>query len=70
MNKVIFFLEKMWMVVAIVCFAMAIYKAINIGLGDGLFFLLFGAMATLLWYLRRRTRIQMQGQNQSDQEGS
>lgn len=68
MNKVIFFLEKMWMIVAIACFAMAIYKSITVGIEDGLFFLLFGAMATLLWYLRRRTRLQMQEQNQSNQE--
>ena len=60
MNKMIIFLEKMWLIVAIVCLIMAAYKSVVIGYEDGLYFLLFSLLAAALFLLRRRMRIRMQ----------
>lgn len=54
MERVVRFLQYMWLVVAVVSFCFAIYKMIFVGLGDGLFFMFFAAMATLLFYVRKR----------------
>ena len=50
----------MWLMVAIICLLLAIYKSLFIGYGDGLYFLMFTLLATVLWQLRRRMRIRMQ----------
>lgn len=56
MNKVIVFLEKMWLVVAILCVVIAAYTAFIGMKEDALYFLMFAALATVLFFLRRRTR--------------
>lgn len=66
MNKMIIFLEKMWLMVAIVCIILAAYKAITIGYEDGLYFLLFASLASVLFFLRRRMRIRMQNQKENN----
>jgi len=60
----IIFLEKMWLMVAIVCVILAIYKTIMIGYQDGLYFLLFALLAAVLFLLRRRMRIRMQNEQE------
>ena len=67
MNKLIKFLEKMWLVVAIICAVLATYKAIFIGVNDAMYFFLFGVLAVVLWRLRRRTRIRMEAAQQEEQ---
>ena len=54
MEKVVRFLQYMWLVVAGVSFCMAIYKLIVVGVGDAIFFFFFSGMATLLYYVRKR----------------
>ena len=54
------FLEKMWLMVAIVCVVLAIYKSIFLTIEDGLFFAMFAVLATVLWLLRRRMRRRME----------
>lgn len=56
MHKVIRFLELMWLVISILCFGIAIYLVIDVGLEDGLFFFVFGGLALLLFFLRKRQR--------------
>lgn len=68
MNKIILFLERMWLTVAIVCAILAIYKALTIGLEDGMYFLIFALLAILLWYLRRRVRMRMQNTPENKDE--
>jgi hypothetical protein len=60
MNKMLKFLERMWLMVAIVCAVIAAYKSIFVGLEDGAYFLMFGVLAVILWRLRRRMRIRME----------
>jgi len=61
------FLEKMWLMVAIVCLVLAIYKSIFNHYTDGLYFLMFAVLATALWLLRRRMRRRMEGfQNEEE----
>ena len=70
MNKLIIFLERMWLMVAIVCLILAGYKAITIGIEDGAYFFLFAILATVLFLIRRRMRIRMQRQQAEAQETS
>ena len=68
MNKLIIFLEKMWLMVAIVCVVLAGYKSLTIGYQDGMYFLLFALLATVLFLLRRRMRIKMQAQEEQHKD--
>lgn len=54
------FLERMWLMVAIVCFVLATYKIFFVTLEDGLYFYMFTILAVVLWLLRRRMRIRME----------
>jgi Flp pilus assembly protein TadB len=63
MNKVILFLERMWLVIAIACAFLTVYKAIYVGVEDAMYFLIFGVLAVVLWRLRRRTRIRLQNES-------
>lgn len=60
--KTIKFLERMWLMVAIVCFVLATYKIIFERREDGLYFYMFTALAVVLWLLRRRMRRRMEGE--------
>ena len=62
------FLEKMWLMVAIVCIVLAIYKSIFIAPEDGLFFGMFAVLATALWLLRRRMRRRMENYKQDNEQ--
>ena len=61
------FLEKMWLMVAIVCVVLAVYKLLFTGFADGMYFLMFAFLATVLWLLRRRTRRQMEGAQKTEE---
>jgi len=67
MKNMIKFLEKMWLMVAIVCAVLAIYKSIFIGYEDGLYFAMFAVLATVLWLLRRRMRRRMENYRQENE---
>ncbi len=54
MLKWIKFLEKMWLMLAILSLAIAIYKFFTSTTDDAGFFLIFSAMSTILYFLRRR----------------
>ena len=62
------FLEKMWLMVAIVCIVLAIYKSIFIAPEDGLFFGMFAVLATALYLLRRRMRRRMENYKQDNEQ--
>ncbi len=62
------FLEKMWLMVAIVCIVLAIYKSIFIAPEDGLFFGMFAVLATALYLLRRRMRRRMENYQQDNEQ--
>jgi cobalamin synthase len=68
MKNIISFLEKMWLMVAIVCLVLAVYKAIFSGFEDSMFFVMFTVLATALWLLRRRMRRRMEGYPQESKE--
>ena len=59
MNKVIIFLERMWMVVTISCLIVASYMGFNGKSEDAYYFLMFACLAAVLFVLRRRTRKRM-----------
>lgn len=63
------FLERMWLMVAIVCFVLATYKVFFVTMEDGLYFYMFTVLAVVLWLLRRRMRIRM-GNYQGNKEGN
>lgn len=56
MQKVVRFLELMWLVMAILCFCIGTYHVIFTLIEDALFFYVFGGLALLLFFLRRRQR--------------
>lgn len=59
MNKVILFLERMWLVVSIACVFLAAYMWFNEMIEDSYYFLMFAGLAAVLFFLRRRTRKNM-----------
>lgn len=63
MYKVIRFLELMWVVIAAFCVLIGTYKLITIGVTDALFFYVFGVLAVILYFLRRRQRKSIEKQN-------
>lgn len=69
MKNTIKFLERMWLMVAIVCVVLATYKLIFVRYEDGLYFYMFAVLATALWLLRRRTRRQMDATEQTGENG-
>jgi hypothetical protein len=54
MEKVVRFLQYMWLVIAVVSFCIATYHLFFTGIRDALFFYFFAGMATLLFYVRKR----------------
>jgi hypothetical protein len=54
MEKVVRFLQYMWLMIAAISFCVAIYHLIYTGVTDALFFFFFAAMAILLFYVRKR----------------
>ena len=54
MEKVVRFLQYMWLMIAVISLCVAIYHLIYTGVTDALFFLFFSAMAVLLFYVRKR----------------
>jgi membrane protein implicated in regulation of membrane protease activity len=56
MIKMVKFLEKMWLMIGILTILIAVYKAVVSTWEDALYFLVFSAVAFLLFWLRRRQR--------------
>jgi hypothetical protein len=54
MEKVVRFLQYMWLVIAIISFCIATYHLFFTRITDALFFYFFAGMATLLFYVRKR----------------
>jgi len=54
MEKVVRFLQYMWLIIAIVSFCIATYHLIIWDITGALFFYFFTAMATLLFFVRKR----------------
>ena len=54
MEKVVRFLQYMWLIIAIISCCIAIYHLIYTGVTDALFFFFFTGMAALLFYVRKR----------------
>lgn len=59
MNKVIRFLELMWLVIAIISGIIGIYHLIFTATEDALFFFMLTVLASFLYFLRRRQRRRM-----------
>lgn len=57
MIKVIKFIEKAWMVIAIATFLIAIYWAIQNSIYDALYFFGFSVIAIFLFIMRRKQRM-------------
>lgn len=56
MYKVVRFLEIMWLMISIISCSIGLYHLFYTGVDDGLFFFLLTALATVLYFLRRRQR--------------
>ncbi|HLU84276.1 MAG TPA: hypothetical protein VKZ45_02280 [Vicingaceae bacterium] len=59
MNKVIRFLELMWLVIAIVSFVLGVYHILFTTKEDAFFFFLLTILAVFLYFIRRRQRRKM-----------
>lgn len=56
MLKVIKFMEKMWLMLSIVTFVIAVVRSFQDGIYDALYFYGFSVIAILLFLMRRRQR--------------
>ncbi|PJA07476.1 MAG: hypothetical protein COX70_06390 [Flavobacteriales bacterium CG_4_10_14_0_2_um_filter_32_8] len=54
MQKVVRFLQYMWLVIAIISFFIATYHLIYTALEDALYFYIFAGIATILYFVRKR----------------
>jgi len=54
MQKVVRFLQIMWLVIAIICFFIATYHLIYTGIVDALYFYFFTGLAMILFFVRKR----------------
>lgn len=53
MQKVVRFLQYMWLVMAIISFLVATYHLIYTALEDALYFYIFSGIATILYFVRK-----------------
>ncbi len=50
-------MEKMWLVLSILTFLIAIYKSIQSNVFDALYFYAFSGIAIVLFFMRRKQRM-------------
>ncbi len=53
MQKVVRFLQYMWLVIAIISFLIATYHLIYTAVEDALYFYIFSGIATILYFVRK-----------------
>lgn len=70
MQKIINFLEKMWLMLAAVTLVLAIYKTFSSTIEDAAFFYVFCAVSIIFYFLRKRQRkyFNSQENNKSNSE--
>lgn len=54
MQKVVRFLQYMWLVIAIISFLVATYHLIYTAIEDAMYFYIFAGLATILYIVRKR----------------
>lgn len=69
MNKMINFLEKMWLMLAIVTIILAVYKTFYSTIEDAVYFYVFCVVSIIFYFLRKRQRINLSSQ-QEEQKNS
>ncbi|KAA3650215.1 MAG: hypothetical protein DWP98_05405 [Bacteroidetes bacterium] len=65
MIKIIKFLEKMWLMLAIVTFLIGIYRSIQYSVFDALYFFGFSVVSIFLFSIRRKQRRYHEHNNKS-----
>lgn len=64
MYKVVRFLELMWLVIAAVCVVIGTVKVFTVpDIKDALFFYVFSGLSVVLYFVRRRQRINIEKHN-------
>lgn len=66
MINVLKFMERMWFMLCIVTFIIAVYWTINNQVYDALYFYAFSVVAILLFMVRRRQRRAHENKNSKD----
>ena len=66
MIKVIKFMEKMWLMLAIVTFVIAVYRSFQSSIYDSLYFYGFSVVAIFLFLMRRKQRKAHERNEQND----
>jgi len=56
MLKVIKFMERMWLMLAVVTFIIALVRSVQYSIYDALYFYAFSVISILLFMMRRRQR--------------
>jgi Ca2+/Na+ antiporter len=69
MNRMINFLEKMWLMLAFVTIILAVYKTFYSTIEDAAYFYVFCAVSVIFYFLRKRQRVHLASQ-QKEQENS
>lgn len=62
--KIIKFLEILWLIIAIVGFALTVYSLIEHNNSKAIYFTCFMAVAGIMYFIRRRQRKQLQSNNE------
>jgi len=68
MIKVIKFMEKMWLMLSIVTFIIALYQTFMNSVFDALYFFGFSVIAIFLFFMRRSQRIAHEKKNAQQDE--
>jgi preprotein translocase subunit SecG len=69
MHRVINFLEKMWLMLAIVTLVLAVYKTFASTIEDAAYFYVFCVVSIIFYFLRKRQRVHFNEQ-QNDKSSS
>jgi membrane protein implicated in regulation of membrane protease activity len=60
MNKLAYILELIWLGLAVFCIGVGIYATINTGFQTSYMFFVLSALAIIMYFIRRRRRLNME----------
>jgi len=64
--KIIRFLEFFWIIVGLASVLVGAYESINVGIENSYIFFIFAFVSGILYFLRRKQRIQMEDKSKNE----
>ena len=58
--RVIKILERVWAIIGLTCLSIGLWETYRVGIQDSYFFLILALVSGVIWWLRRRRRINIE----------